>query len=98
MRAISGPQRRYRNETGEAGQGRIDQLTTPYAGCTIAPDTPIRMSIPITLDDKPMNLLVFQQHDPVEAVAVFCQEHFLDDVSGCIRQLLPDVLDRLGSA
>ena len=30
-----------------------------------------------------------------EAVIEFCKIHLSEDMSGCIRQLLPNVLDRL---
>jgi hypothetical protein len=58
----------------------------------------IRLSISITLDEKPETLVVYQDQEPEDAVARFCREHLPDDLSGCIRQLLPDVLDRLSEA
>lgn len=67
-------------------------LTWPHI---VLPPSDVLMTISITLDETPMSLVVLKGQDPEDAVAIFCQKHIPDDLSGCIRQLLPDVLDRL---
>jgi hypothetical protein len=49
-------------------------------------------SIPITLDDKTHDLDVYEGQAAEEAVLVFCKVHLGEDLSGCVRQLLPNVL------
>lgn len=51
-------------------------------------------TIPVTLDDATLDLLIHEDQSPEEAVAEFCHTHVTDDPSGCIRQLLPVVMDR----
>lgn len=54
-------------------------------------------SFPITLDDTTVNLNIYEGQSAEEAVAEFCHVHMNDDVAGCIRQLLPIVLERASS-
>lgn len=51
-------------------------------------------TFPITLDDTVLNLNVYEGQSAEDAVAEFCHMHMNDDPSGCIRQLLPVVLER----
>lgn len=51
-------------------------------------------TIPVTLDDNTLDLNLYEGQSPEDAVAEFCHTHVTDDPSGCIRQLLPVVLDR----
>jgi hypothetical protein len=55
-------------------------------------------SFPITLDDTTLNLNLYEGQSAEDAVAEFCHVHMNDDISGCIRQLLPIVLERASSA
>lgn len=50
-------------------------------------------TIPITLDENVLDLNVYENQSPEEAVAEFCGENIPEDVAGCIRQLLPSVLE-----
>jgi hypothetical protein len=42
-----------------------------------------------------LDLEVMKGQTAEEAVIEFCKIHLAEDMSGCIRQLLPNVLDRL---
>ena len=52
-------------------------------------------SIPITLDEDEVILNVHDGETPEDAVVAFCKINVADEVAGCIRQLLPTVLERL---
>jgi len=52
-------------------------------------------TIPVTIDDKTTDLLVYEGQNPEEAVVAFCRTNVPDDVSSCIRQLLTTVLDKI---
>lgn len=49
----------------------------------------------VTLEDVTRDLVVLKGQNAEEAVVVFCREHMPEDVSSCIRQLLPVVLEKL---
>lgn len=52
-------------------------------------------TIPITLNENETHDLLVREGQNVEdAVVIFCREHVASDVAACIRQLLPDVLER----
>jgi hypothetical protein len=53
-------------------------------------------TVPITLDEAVLDLNIYEGQGPEEAVAEFCSKNIPEDVSGCIRQLLPSVLDHAG--
>lgn len=53
-------------------------------------------TVPITLDEAVLDLNIYEGQSPEEAVAEFCGKNIPEDVSGCIRQLLPSVLDHAG--
>lgn len=50
-------------------------------------------SVPITLDEQVLTLNVHEGESPEDAVASFCSLHMTDNIAGCIRQLLPNVLE-----
>ena len=52
-------------------------------------------TIPISLDDQMHNLLVHEGESVEDALAAFCHKHASDDTAGCIRHLLPIVLETL---
>jgi hypothetical protein len=52
-------------------------------------------TIPISLDDQMHNLLVHEGESVEDALAAFCHKHAADDTAGCIRHLLPIVLETL---
>ena len=58
-------------------------------------DKEVSLTIPVTLDDKTMDLLVHVGESAEEAVIAFCKKNVADDVSTCIRQLVPVVLERI---
>lgn len=53
-------------------------------------------TLPIELDDGTVDLQILEDQTPDDAVVVFCRTNMSEDISGCIRQLLPTVLERLG--
>ena len=52
-------------------------------------------TLPITLDDKIVDLEMYEGDSAEESVLVFCKTYLGDDISGCVRELLPSVLQRL---
>lgn len=52
-------------------------------------------TIPVTLDEKALDLKLYKGQNPEDAVVEFCRHYVDDDVAGCIRQLLPVVLERM---
>lgn len=58
-------------------------------------DKAIVRKIQITLDEETLDLNVYENQSAEEAVAEFCGQHMADELSACIRQLLPTVLDRM---
>merc|ERR1711871_1776530 len=54
-------------------------------------------SIPITLDDTTLDLEVHEGETAEDATIAFCKIHLKEDMSGCIRQLLPNVLDAMSA-
>lgn len=50
-------------------------------------------SVPITLDEDVISLDIHEGESPEDAVAVFCSLYMTEDISGCIRQLLPNVME-----
>lgn len=67
--------------------------TEPVKPAVESLDLPILKSIPITLDEKVYDLNIYDGQSPEDSVALFCQQHMPDDLSGCIRQLLPIALE-----
>ena len=55
----------------------------------------ITATIPVTLDDKTIDLNIRKGQTAEDAVVEFCKEFVNEDVPGCIRQLLPVVLERM---
>merc|ERR1712146_172537 len=52
-------------------------------------------TIPVTLNDNnTLDLKIHEGQNVEDAIVTFCREHVIDDVSGCIRQLLPEVLEK----
>ena len=62
---------------------------------SVAHSDQVILSMSITLDDQPMTLTVLANQTPDEAVVAFCQTYLPDEMAGCVRQLLPDVIERL---
>lgn len=58
----------------------------------------ILATIPVTLDDKPLDLIVYKGQNPELAVVEFCRDNMPNDINNCVKQLLPNVLDQLDSA
>lgn len=54
---------------------------------------PIVRSLSVTLDEVDYDLNFYEGQSPEESVASFCQQHMTEDISGCIRQLLPVALE-----
>eukprot|EP01042_Synura_sphagnicola_P002089 gene2089-2487_t len=77
-------------ETTEAN-AVVDEVPIPAASA----EAVVSRTIPITLDDETIELAILEGQSPEDAVVVFCRANVAEDVSGCIRQLLPTVLERL---
>lgn len=58
----------------------------------------VRATIPITVGEDTKDLVVHEGENAEDAVVVFCRENVPDDVSSCIRQLLPTVIEKLEEA
>jgi hypothetical protein len=65
------------------------------AAAAAEPTRKLVATIPITLDDAVVDLEMFEGDSAEDSVVVFCRAHLGDDIAGCIRELLPTVLDRL---
>ena len=56
-------------------------------------------TIPVTLnEDETYDLVVTEGQNVEDAVVSFCRKHVAADVAACIRQLLPDVLERYNAS
>jgi hypothetical protein len=57
----------------------------------------VHATITITVDDNSeTQLVVYEGQSAEEAVVEYCQANAADDTAGCIRQLLPVVIEKLG--
>ena len=57
----------------------------------------VHATITITVDDNnETQLVVYEGQTAEEAVVEYCQTNAADDTAGCIRQLLPVVIEKLG--
>lgn len=55
----------------------------------------VKATIPVTLNDNnTLDLEIMEGQNVEDAVVSFCREHVKSDVSACIRQLLPEVLEK----
>lgn len=63
----------------------------------VVEDKAISFTIPIHLEDKEMDLYVYEGQSAEDAVVAFCQKNVQDDVAACIRQLIPIVMERIES-
>lgn len=84
--------------TDAAAADAADTATAADAAAAAAAAEPTRKlvaTIPITLDDAVVDLEMFEGDSAEDSVVVFCRAHLGDDIAGCIRELLPTVLDRL---
>ena len=60
------------------------------------PTKVVLKTIPVTLEDETTHdLVVYADQNAEEAVVAFCREKVPDDVSTCIRQLVPVVLEQI---
>jgi hypothetical protein len=50
---------------------------------------------PVTFGGRALNLSLMEGESVEDAVVSFCKEHVNDDISACIRQMLPEVLERM---
>jgi hypothetical protein len=71
----------------------IDLQRSEEAQSEVHTPAVIIKSVPITLDEEVLTLDIHEGQSPEDAVASFCSLHMTDDISGCIRQLLPNVLE-----
>ena len=55
-------------------------------------------TIPITLDDQVVDLIMHEGESAEDAVVVFCRQNLGDDVAACIQELLPTVLQRMDAS
>ena len=68
------------------------------AAAAAVPEKAIVATIPVTLNENETYDLTVREGQNVEdAVVQFCRKHVSSDVAACIRQLLPDILERYNS-
>ena len=69
----------------------------PVAAVPVQTERVVHATISVTIDeDNEAKLVVYEGQSAEEAVMEFCQANAADDVSACIRQLLPVVIEKLG--
>merc|ERR1711988_1772055 len=78
-----------------------EEITTLKEGDDMSPTVTdastnkVKATIPVTLNDNnTLDLEIMEGQNVEDAVVAFCREHVKADVSACIRQLLPEVLDK----
>jgi hypothetical protein len=83
-------------QEGASGIGDSEASGAAVADAADA-EEPRRLAatIPITLDDKVVDLHLYEGDSAEDSVVTFCHKHLNDDIAGCIRELLPTVLERL---
>lgn len=64
---------------------------------TEATDQTVLARIPVTIGGKDLDLLLHEGESAEDAVVAFCRDNVKEDVSACIRQMLPEVLERMES-
>lgn len=62
-----------------------------------APVKEVLLTIPVTIEDKVLDLVIFKDTNAEESVAIFCRENVAEDVPACIRQLLPIAIEKIES-
>ena len=74
------------------------EATPQQAASSASVNRKVITSVPINLDDRTLDLNVHEDETAEDATIAFCKVHLKDDMSGCIRQLLPNVLDAMPSS
>ena len=65
------------------------------AGKSVDAPVAVVATIPVTVGGKSLDLSLHEGESAEDAVVTFCKENVKDDVSACIRQMLPEVLERM---
>lgn len=52
-------------------------------------------TLPVTVDESDINLVIHEKQEPLEAVTAFCNKHMASAGSACMDQLLPHVERKL---
>ena len=88
-------------EKSEQIDKQHEEITTLKEGddrsptVTDASTNKVKATIPVTLNDNnTLDLEIMEGQNVEDAVVAFCREHVKADVSACIRQLLPEVLEK----
>ena len=77
-------------------QAIAEDAKAPEGGASEDPPTAeVVAKIPVTIGGNSLDLLLHEGESAEDAVVRFCKDHVKDDVSACIRQMLPEVLERL---
>lgn len=82
-----------------SGLSEPDVETVPESATVVTESavdlSPVVTKIPVTVGGSNLDLLMHDGESAEDAVVAFCKEHVKDDVSACIRQMLPEVLERM---
>ena len=89
--AVSEPENTEATETEQQQQQQQRQRESSLRGGT----RNVLATIPITIGDETKDLIVHEGQNAEDAVVVFCRENVPEDVSSCIRQLLPTVIEKM---
>lgn len=81
---------------GESVSAAADEAMSNSA--EVAEEKKVVATIPITLDDKVVDLLMHEDESAEDAVVIFCRQNLGDDVAACIQELLPTVLQRMDAS
>jgi hypothetical protein len=83
------------NNSEKDNQKTKDAINTETVNEKTADNKDNATVIPVTIDSVEHKLTVLAGQNAEDAVVAFCREHMTDDVSACIRQLIPTVLEQL---
>lgn len=74
----------------------IEKESLKYSPPTLPKDSrPVLFTISVNIYDNDQTVEVHEGEEPEEAVHVFCGNHMPLDIGGCIRQILPLVLEKI---
>ncbi len=63
----------------------------------VEPPKEVLVTIPVTIGDKMLDLVMYKGVNAEESVAAFCKENVPEDHVACIRQLLPIAIEKIES-
>lgn len=69
------------------------RISPPFFLASFSKQDGLLISLPITVDDVPKELMIFEGDEPMEAVLAFCNENMPDEGAACADQLFHVVQD-----